>query len=198
MSTFRTPVGPQPSKVYWRRRLVVLLGLLAVVLVIILIVVRPGSGKPAAAPSNSPSAAATTATAKACKPAIVQVEALVDASSYGAGVEPQLSLAITNTGTTPCTMQAGSDVQEYRVTSGSELIWSSKDCQSAPVPATVTLQPGVPVSAGPIAWDRTRSSAATCSTKGAQVTAKGASYHLSVIVDGIKSPDALTKQFLLN
>ena len=37
MSTFKHPVGPQPSKVYWRRRLLVGLGILAVIVVIVLI-----------------------------------------------------------------------------------------------------------------------------------------------------------------
>ena len=39
MSTIRTPVGPQPPSVYWRRRLVVLLALIAVIVVIVLIIV---------------------------------------------------------------------------------------------------------------------------------------------------------------
>ena len=43
MSTIKHPVGPQSSKVYWRRRLVVGLGLLAVLVIILLIIVRPGS-----------------------------------------------------------------------------------------------------------------------------------------------------------
>src|SRR3712207_7304720 len=40
---------------------------------------------------------------------------------------PQLSLTLTNSSSAPCLVQAGTDVQEYRITSGSDLIWSSKD-----------------------------------------------------------------------
>ncbi|MCU1509717.1 MAG: hypothetical protein JWQ12_1982 [Glaciihabitans sp.] len=200
MSTFRNPVGPQPSGVYWRRRLIVGLGALAVIVVIILLITaRPGSGKPTGAPSGSPTSAAPstrpTTAVKACDPAKVSVEAITDSTSYAKGALPKLSLSITNTGTVACTLPAGSDKQEYLITSGAESIWSSKDCQKNPVPATATLLPGTPVGAGPIEWDRTRSSTTTCTKTRPQVTAGGASYHLTVVVDGISSPK--TVQFVL-
>lgn len=201
MSTFRNPVGPQPSRIYWRRRAVVLLGLVAVIVVIILIVVRPGSdGKPPAVKPSSTSSTTPTATptagAVACDPTKVVVTPVTDAATYDPGVNPLLTFAIKSTDTKPCTFQAGSDVQEYKITSGDELIWTSKDCQSNEVAATTTLLPGVPQSPASIAWDRTRSSADTCASAREQVIAGGASYHLSVTVGGITSAD--TKQFILN
>jgi hypothetical protein len=196
MSTFRTPVGPQPSKVYWRRRLAVLVGLLVVILVVVLIIVRPGSGKPAAHPSTTPTAPTTSAVA--CKPANVQVIAKTDALSYAAGVDPQLSLTITNTGTKPCSFKDGSDVQKYVITSGTDTIWSSTDCQTGAVSHTSILTPGKTVSSTPFSWNRTRSNAADCSaTNAPQVVAKGASYHLTVTVDGITSSTANSPQFVL-
>src|ERR1700710_980114 len=105
MSTFRTPVGPQPSKVYWRRRLAVVIGVLVVILIIVLIVARPGSGKPKAVPSNTSTGHTVAATAPACKPADVRVVAVTDALSYAAGVLPQLSLTITNTGAAACSFK---------------------------------------------------------------------------------------------
>src|SRR4051812_31689502 len=199
MSTFRNPVGPQPSSVYWRRRLVVGIAALAVIIVIILIVVSAQGGKPKAAPtgghtSGAPTSAPATAP-KACDPKKVEVEALTDAASYSKGEAPKLSLTITNNGTVACTLPAGSDKQEYVITSGSERIWSSKDCQKSPVAATATLKPGVPIEAGPIEWDRTHSSTTTCTKTRSQVTASGASYHLGVVVNGIAS--AKTVQFVL-
>lgn len=205
MSTFRNPVGPQPSRVYWRRRLVLLLGLIAVVVVVILIVVRPAPGKPtpAASGSNKPSASPTgtptpgstnPANAKACDPAKVTITATLDSNSYAAGVNPALTFALKNTSTLPCTFLAGSDVQEFHITSGDELIWNSKDCQTGGVAATVLLQPFVPFAGSSLSWDRTRSSTDTCNTARDQVTAEGASYHLQVIVNGVKSDDP---QFIL-
>lgn len=205
MSTFRNPVGPQPSRVYWRRRLVLLLGLLAVVLVIVLIVVRPGSGAPAGAssssgkPAVSPAASAAAVdpgTAGACDPAKIVVDALTDATAYDLGSIPQLTFSIKSTATEPCTFSAGSDVQEFVITSGEERIWDSKDCQTSPVAASALLLPGVPKAGTPIPWDRTRSATDTCASERPPVVAGGASYHLDVIVNGVKS--SATRQFLLN
>ncbi len=196
MSTFRTPVGPQPSNVYWRRRLLVLAGVLVVILIIVLIVVRPG-GSPKPADTKTPNPGSTTSALATCKASSLDVEPLTDSQSYASGVDPKLSLTITNTGTKACTFKVGSDVQDYEITSGTEKIWSSKDCQTNPVPLVATLKPGVPVQSTPFAWDRTRSDPSTCSSKTKhRVVAGGASYHLGVSVDGVKS--AKTEQFLLH
>lgn len=202
MSTFRNPVGPQPAKVYWRRRLVLLLGLVAVIVIIVLILVRPGSGAPTPTPSGTQSTAAgatspaTTngAGAAACDPSKVTVTATLDSNSYAPGVNPALTFALKNTSTADCTFSAGSDVQEFHITSGDELIWNSKDCQTAAVAATVLLKPFVPFAGSSLSWDRTRSSKDTCNVARDQVIAAGASYHLQVIVNGVKSDDP---QFIL-
>lgn len=206
MSTFRNPVGPQPAHVYWRRRLVVGLGLLAVIIIIVLIIVRPGSGEPAPAPSGSstpgPTGSSTSepvstnpAEAAACDPAKITVEGVVSDNSFEAGELPALSLVVKSTATTPCTIQAGSDVMEFRITSGSELIWTSKHCQTDPEPRLQLLNPGVPVSTPPITWDRTRSDPATCDASRDQVIAEGASYHLTVVLGDHESSNST--QFLL-
>ncbi len=199
MSTFRTPVGPQPARVYWRRRLLLLLGLIAVIVVVVLIVVRPGSGAPAPTPSGSTSPSPTPGAASGelapCDPTKVTLEPITDAAGYDAGVNPQLSFTLKSLETVPCTVEGGSDVQEFRVTSGDELIWSSKDCQTGAVAALVTLKPGVPLQSSAIPWDRTRSSSDTCDTAREAVVAGGASYHLEVIV-GELTP-AASRQFVL-
>lgn len=204
MSTFRNPVGPQPSRVYWRRRLVVGLGLIAVIVIIILIVTKPGSGGTGSSPTGSKSPAASgsptpastnPADAVACDPAKVTLEASTDATSYDAGVNPLLSFSLKSLMTQPCTIAAGSDVQEFRVTSGDELIWSSKDCQTDPVAATTVLMPGIPKAGPSLTWNRTRSTAGACDTPGEAAIAEGASYHLTVVVGGLTSTN--DRQFLL-
>ena len=210
MSTLKNPVGPQPASVYWRRRLVVGLGLLAVILVVVLIIVRPGGGTPAPTPnpSGSPSAdanpdpsasgGASDADSTAgveCDPTKLTIDAVTDATEYQAGVSPQLWFTVTSRMAEPCTLSAGSDLQEYRITSGEELIWSSRDCQKDPVAATTTLQPGVPKEGPHVTWDRTRSSTDTCEGPRDQVTAEGASYHLEVAIGDVESQES--RQFLL-
>jgi hypothetical protein len=200
MSTFRTPVGPQSPAVYWRRRLLVALGLVAVIVVIVLIVVRPGSGAPTTASSRTPTPTASVSTdpddVAECDPAKVTVEAVTNAVAYDPGVNPQLSLVIKNTATAPCTIAAGSDVQVFTITSGDEVIWRSTDCQVDPQEQLQLLNPGVPVSSASLTWDRTRSSTDTCGQPRDQVIAGGASYHLAVSVGDIES--VTTKQFILN
>lgn len=200
MSTFRNPVGPQPGNVYWRRRILVGLGALAVVIIVILIFVQPRGGEPdptstdvketnsATTPSEEPDAA--------CLPANITLEAVTDKNSYAAGETPMIGLTLTNTGSTACTINAGSTVQELTITSGSEKYWNSKDCQSAAVDAPTILEPNIPQSTNLIAWDRTRSSTTTCTGDRPQVPADGASYHLTVKVGDIVSEN--TKQFQLN
>ena len=206
MSTIRNPVGPQPPSVYWRRRLLLALGLVAVVIVIILIVVRPGAGKPVGAPTSSPATTAGASpsfpstpgaggNATACDPSVVTLVPVSDAASYAAGVQPQLSMTITNSGASACSFDVGTDAQVYVITSGADQIWSSKDCQTGATANVQVLQPGKAMSTTPFAWDRTRSSTSTCSTNRPEVTAGGASYHLAVQVGTAKSAD--TKQFLL-
>jgi hypothetical protein len=200
MSTLRTPVGPQPSNVYWRRRLVVGLGFLAVIVVILMIIFAPrGNGtsnSTATAPQSSSSAspspsgsAGAGATVTACADGTVTVVATTDKNGYAVGELPQLSLSITNEGAVKCTFSAGSDVQEYRITSGSDQIWNSLDCQTEPVAAVVELDAGETLSTTPIPWDRTRSDPSTCAGTRSPVVAGGATYRLTVIVNEITSAE---------
>lgn len=224
MSSLKHPVGPQPSRVYWRRRLVVGLGLLAIVVVILLIVFAPRGKSDASAPvathtttstptasssaahSSTPKPAATTsaplpttkttAAAKACDPSVVDVEAITDEDSYAAGKLPKLSFSITNTAATPCTFDVGTAKQAFTITSGAEVYWKSTDCQVKPTNTVVLLEPAKTLTSAPIVWDRTRSDPATCTAKQRPaVPAGGASYHLKVTVNGVDSSG--TKQFLL-
>jgi hypothetical protein len=200
MSTIKNPVGPQPPSVYWRRRLLLLLLVVVIIVVVILIIVRPGSGKPGANPSESPSTtpssvATSGSSSTACDPSVITLQPITDAASYAAGVQPQLSMSITNSGASACTFDVGTDAQVYLITSGSDQIWSSKDCQTDPTANKQVLQPGKTVSTTPFPWDRTRSSTTTCTGSRPGVTAGGASYHLAVQLGDAKS--ATTKQFVL-
>lgn len=202
MSTFRTPVGPESPNVYWRRRLIVGIGALAVIVIILLIVFAPkGSKTPAAVNSSSPPATsapastdAATSSAPKCAASDLVVTPTVDKTTYAAGVQPVFGFTIENKGSAACTATAGSDVQEFVVTSGKDTIWSSKDCQSTPVAATTVIKPGAKVSGGPVPWDRTRSSKTTCGATRTPVAA--GAYHLTVTVNGIKS--TVSPQFQLS
>lgn len=209
MSSFKSPVGPQPSKVYWRRRVGVIGALLLVVLVIVLIAVKPGAGSeaaPAPVDSSSPPVAAapgtatpapaasvkpvappTSAATAACSAADIELKPIVNRSNYSSLQQPQISMSITNSSTSPCTIDLGSSQQTLTIKSGAETYWSSKDCQVNGTHQTVKLAAGQTLKTPAIAWDRTRSSTSTCDTTRNSVPAGGASYHLSVAVGSITS-----------
>lgn len=199
MSTFRNPVGPQPSRVYWRRRLLVLLGVVAVIAIVLLIVFRPGASDTANAPeptgtdtAEAPETPATSPAAEPveggdCDPATIKLEALTDTNVYAAGQSPQLSFRITNTSGVSCLFNVGSTQQTYVITSGEEQYWSSRDCQTEPVDAPVMLEPNLAQTSAALPWDRTRSSVDTCDQPGAPVPAGGATYNLKVTVGPVES-----------
>src|SRR5215207_3337147 len=207
MSTNQAPARQSPQ-VYRRRQLMVLLGLVAVIVAIVLVFVRPGSsegGEPDAAGGVNPSQSAeptedaatpptviptepTAADGDACAAKHITVEAVTDKTVYEAGEQPQLSVTITNTGKNVCVLNAGTNAQVFTIKSGEEMYWLSTDCQVDPIDAEVSLAPGTPISSSvPIVWDRTRSSVETCGGPREAVPASGASYHLSVAVEGFES-----------
>lgn len=215
-----TPSTGQPrrvsSAVYRRRRLVVGVGLLAVIIAIVLIIVQPGGATPAptassgtsstkpsaastagATPAATPgmTAAADTANVAACNPKNLTVGAVTDAVDYQAGVLPQLSLTITNTGTTPCVYNVGTSKQVLTITSGAETYWMSSDCQTDVSDLDAVLEPGKTETSAPVQWARERSAVGTCDSAREQVPANGASYYLTANVGDVASKES--RQFLL-
>jgi hypothetical protein len=200
MSSVRNPVGPQPPSVYWRRRLLVLLGLIAVVVIIVLIIVRPGgenTGNSTPTPSTTPSNTAVAGEeGEPCNPAVIQLEPITDATTYTSGVQPQISMTITNTGSVACTLDVGTAEQGYFIVSGSDPIWNSRDCQQNAASLEMELEPNEPLTTQPFAWDRTRSAPDTCATGRPEVIAGGATYRLSVALGDIESAE--DTPFILN
>jgi hypothetical protein len=205
MSGTRDPLGPQPNRVYWRRRMIVLGGLVLIIAVIVLIIVRPTDSPPPVSAETSAPPAETAETPAPpvstdpvpCDASQISLVAVTDADSYAEGVDPQLSWTVSNVGSVPCIIDVGPSHQLFTVTSGEETIWTSSDCQSDQGDYALTLEPGSePTSSVSIDWDRTRSAPDTCDSEREPVTAGGASYHLNVEVGGFTSAE--TKQFLLN
>ncbi|GAA1855711.1 hypothetical protein GCM10009796_17280 [Microbacterium koreense] len=149
-----------------------------------------------AAPEETTDAEATPS-ASACAHNDILVEAVSDQDSYGSGVEPQLSIRVTNDGEEDCTLNVGTTTQVFTVTSGNDTWWRSTDCQTEPSDMVVTLAAGQTVeSATPVVWDRTRSAVGTCDDANRPAApGGGASYHVTVEIGGVSS--AGSKQILL-
>lgn len=207
MNTLRDPVGPESKGVYLRRRLLVLGGLLAIVAFVVLVIVKPGSsGGAASAPevklpdeivaadkvqNDVPKAGEVVP----CPSGEISVTPVVDRDSYASGELPLLSLRVENTGASKCEAQLGTAGMRFIITSGSDEVWRSSDCQVNADARAVILEPGKPLETEPIQWDRTRSSPETCEIARDPVTADGATYHLQVVAAGV--PGTGTAPFLL-
>jgi len=119
--------------------------------------------------------------------------------AFNPGDTPYLWFSVTNTGSVECKFNLGSDVTFYKITSGTDLVWNSKDCNSERFAADpVLLLPNKELIAPAGSWDRVRSGDAGCAaTDGLPaVTAGGASYILEADVNGILSTNK--PQFVLN
>jgi hypothetical protein len=142
--------------------------------------------------AEAPVAPSPGSTAAACLARDVTVEPVTDQESYGTGQNPQLSIRLTNSGTTDCSLNVGTSGQSFTITSGSDVWWRSTDCQTESSDMVVLLAAGQSVSSSaPLVWDRTRSSVDTCAATDRQTApGGGASYHLDVEIGGIASTES--------
>jgi len=141
-----------------------------------------------------------------CQPQQIRVEAHVGTAAkeyqgaFNPGEYPYLWFTVTNTGPVECKFNVGSSVTFYTITSGSDNVWSSKDCKltAARTDYEALLQPSVTLASDPSDWQRVRSSGDGCSIADNQpeVSAGGASYILKAEVNGVISEN--TTQFVLN
>jgi len=174
--------GRLPASVYRRRRLVaLLLALVAVVLLVALgawvwrvIGAAVGGDEPMPPPATgttptptstggagTPSVAPTGAQADAaypdCAAPTLTVAIQADAADVPAGAAATFTVTITNGGTTDCVVDAGAAQREVVVVSGSDRVWSSKDCVPADAPARTLLLAAGMSDTTQLAWNRERS-----------------------------------------
>ncbi|WP_433329724.1 hypothetical protein [Spirillospora sp. CA-294931] len=167
---------------YWRRRAIALTGVLGAVGLLAWACASGGEEKKplknaasVASPSASgipsaPTAMPTvtvTATAKvtaappkkdgdACEPDAVVVNMAVSRTQYAPGEMPQFQLTAVNTGERACTFDVGPKALDIRVTSGSDRVWSSAECDGGTGSSIQMLRRGIPY-VGVVTWDRKRS-----------------------------------------
>jgi hypothetical protein len=103
-----------------------------------------------ASPSATPSASPT------CDQKLVTVKAATNKPSYAADEKPVLSLTVTNGGKLPCKVNIGTSQMDFLVTSGSDRVFSSGDCQADSTDLVKTIAPGKSETAN-FPWPRNRS-----------------------------------------
>lgn len=192
------PVGPLPASTYWRRR-AVLLGVLVLVLLVLRSCVggspratlagRPG---PSASPSPSssskagtgptllaaPTASPTATAVGTCSDSQLQLSSRSDASTYAVGSTPRFTLSVRNTSSVACRRDLGGDAVELLVYSGSDRIWSNRDCGKHDDRSVQLLRAGASLETS-VFWSGKRS-APGCT--GTPVAAKAGTYTLRAAV----------------
>ncbi|MFE4541651.1 hypothetical protein [Arthrobacter sp. NPDC056727] len=113
-----------------------------------------GTAQPGATPSATPTA--TPSASPTCDQKLVTVKAATNKTSYAADEKPVLSLTVTNGGKLPCKVNIGTSQMDFLVTSGSDRVFSSADCQAASTDLVKTIAPGKSETAN-FPWPRNRS-----------------------------------------
>jgi hypothetical protein len=168
MNTVLHPVGPNPPRVYWVRRLVVVIALVVVLGGVTAAVwavafrgsgaaADGGTGEPAVSSGSDPAAQDGAANPAECAPENLTLTLAADAAQYPEGADPVLQGSVTNTGTAPCIVDAGDAAREVVISSGSDRIWSTKDCASADTASRQLLLVAGARDAFEIPWGRVRS-----------------------------------------
>ncbi|QIK82559.1 hypothetical protein [Sanguibacter sp. HDW7] len=190
MSTLLRPTGSLPPRVYWRRRLVVLVVLVAVVALAVVVVQKIGDGpstpkdKPAAGATSSPSET-PSAGVPICTKDVLATKLEANGSEFAAGAEPAFTVTMTNTSKVPCLVDVSHETRVVTVTSGPARVWGSGDCVKSSKPKTLLVGAGKS-EASTLTWDRTRSEEG-CPRTG--VVAKAGTYKATATVLGAASKE---------
>jgi hypothetical protein len=192
MSSVLYPVGPQPPRVYWVRRLVVL----GVPLILILIIAIScsgggGAGKPSrgtganATPTASTTPEDTSNPNAACAPTDLSasVVASADDGIYEVGESPTFTATIRNVSLRTCKFTSTPANEIWKVTSGAAQWWSTAAPCSRTGPAkTKRLAPQASQQIS-FTWDGTRQDPGCDSGDAAQP----GTYVLHAKLDGVKA-----------
>ena len=145
-----------------------------------------GPEGPVASSSASPSAPSA---GTGCDQNLVTVTAETDKPVYASGENPLLTLKVTNGNKVPCEINLGSSQMEYDITSGSDRIFSSTDCQSDATDLVKTIAPGQSETAN-FSWQRNRT-VQGCAAIAAKPGAGGAYYVFTARLADKNSPKAV-------
>ena len=200
MNTVLRPVGPEPARVYWTRRLLLLAALVVAGTLVWTLV--QGGGSPSGAstgagPATESSQGADDAAADeadevagaaaACAKESLELDIESGRGSYAEGARPSFSITVTNTGEAGCTVDVGEASRELRITSGKDRIWSSLDCDAGEDASRNLLLGAGKSDTHDATWDRVRSDE-QCSE--GLPTPRPGTYKAEVRLNGAKSEQA--------
>lgn len=143
------PIGPEEPSVYWRRRLLVGLGVL-VVLILLFLVLRActSDAEPTAASSQSAQptvepSASETGLEGLCPDSAIEVEVTPNnGTEFAAGTPITFTMSIKNVSDAACERNVGTLPNTVLVESAGTQVWSSDDCAPPGQDDIKTLEPG--------------------------------------------------------
>jgi hypothetical protein len=148
------------------------------------------TAKPGSTPASTEASAGAPPTAGAgCDETLLKVTAATDKAAYAAGENPLLTLKVTNGNKVSCEVNLGTSQMEYLITSGSDRIFSSRDCQAESSDLVKTIRPGGSETAN-FPWNRNRSTEG-CKVVDAQPGGGGAYYVFTARLGNKTSPKAV-------
>jgi hypothetical protein len=204
-----------PSSVFWIRRAVVLVALFAIVGLIGFGISALFNATETTEPAQEteitePMDEEQEQEIDECLPGTIDVTAEIGDADGEVDLDfnptelPHMWYTITNNSGVDCKFNVGSAVTFFEITSGGELIWTSRDCdRSGDTNESGVLKAGATLASPPMPWEKVRSSDTGCGAGQTDVITGGASYFLSVEVNGVLSkddapePDDSNPQFLL-
>ena len=191
MSALLDPVRPEPTSTYWRRRLLVLVGLIAVIVILVTGVKALTNLASEGAEGQEPKPGAseqpadnTPPPSQLCEAGVIEVAAGVDSRNFPAGQKPTFTMSITTTGAVDCLVENVQSTFAVEVVSGSDRIWSSRDCPAADGPNQSFLIAAGGTQNVEVPWERVRSDE-TCRTDWPALLA--GTYKVQVIYGEISS-----------
>ncbi len=116
---------------------------------------QPGDAKDKETASATAQASSTPKSG--CDESKVVVGSSTNESVYRAGMNPALTLTVTNNGDKPCKINVGTSQMEFLVTSGDDRVFSSRDCQAEASDLMKSIEPGQTEKAN-FTWERNRTS----------------------------------------
>ncbi|WP_235959459.1 hypothetical protein [Actinomadura macrotermitis] len=147
------------------------------------------SAAPAVMPTVTVTATATT-TAKprkkdgdACDPKAMVLSLAPVKDVYRDGEQPQFRMTLVNTGERACTFDVGRDSVDLRVSSGTDRVWSARQC-ARDGSSIQLLRRGIPYTET-ITWDRRRGNDGC---RGHREEAQPGTYVAKIKARGLKAP----------
>lgn len=183
MSSVLSPVGPQPARVYWLRRVLVL-GIPLILIIVIAVSCSGGGGKPSAGsggPQTTPTD--TSGTTNDCLASDLSAAINTSTDTYDVGQSALFTGVLTNVGTSACRLTTSPSTEIWTVTSGADRVWTtgpSAGCPQSTVATTKVLEAGASRQIS-ISWDGKRLLPG-CT---AGDPAANGTYHLSAKLDGV-------------